>query len=117
MYEHTLTHMIHNSVQNLCRRYSLKKVNRLLIKVGGIRKINPELMTFIFAGLSKGTPAEGAVMSVMILPVSLKCYSCGHTWTTDEAEFLCPRCSGRNVDLLSGLEFAIDFIEVESNVS
>ena len=85
-----------------------------MIKVGGFRKINPELMAFIFSSISRGTPAEGANLSVMIVPAAFRCYECGRTWTTTEdAEFQCPYCAGRNVDLLSGLEMAIDYLEAE----
>lgn len=114
MYEFQLTGKINNVIQNLCWRYNFRKVNRILLKAGAMRKINPELMTFIFASISQGTPAEGAMLSVMIIPITFKCCSCGRTWTTDDTEFLCPYCRSRDVDLLTGLEFAVDFLEVES---
>ena len=89
-----------------------------MVKVGGMRPINPELMSFIFAAMSKaamskGTPAEGAVMSVLIIPVTVYCYNCGRTNTREDTQFLCPSCGSRNVQLLSGLEFNIEVIEVE----
>ena len=102
-------------MQELCWKFCLRKISRIMIKVGGFRKINPELMTFIFSSISRGTPAEGASLSVMITPAAFRCYDCARTWTTTEdAEFQCPYCSSRNVDLLSGLELAIDYLEVES---
>ena len=114
MYEFQLTNRLNTAVQTLCTQHGLSRVKRILIKVGGLRRINPELMTFIFASLSRGTPAEGAILSVMMVPVTFKCYTCGKTWTTTEdAEFLCPACQSRNVDLLNGLELGIDFIDVE----
>ena len=113
MYEFQLTRQINSTVQNLCWKFNLKKVNRIILKAGVLRKLNPELMTIIFASISKDTPAEGALLSVMFVPVTFRCWSCGKTWTTDETEFLCSNCGSRNVDLLTGLEFAIDFIEVE----
>ena len=39
------------------------------MKIGGMCKVNPELMSFIVYVLSKDTPAEGELLSVMILPV------------------------------------------------
>ena len=51
MYEFQLTNRLNSAVQTLCNQYSLSRVKRILIKVGGLRKINPELMTFIFASL------------------------------------------------------------------
>ena len=113
MYEFQLASRINNTIQDLCWRFSFKKVNRVLLKAGAMRKINPELVTVIFASLSKGTPAEGASFSVMYIPVTFRCNSCGKTWTTEGTEFRCIHCGSRDVDLLTGLEIAIDFLEVE----
>ena len=117
MYEFQLTNRLNIELQNLCSKFRVSRINRILIRIGGLRKINPELMTFIFAAISRGTPAEGALLSVMIVPTAFMCRTCGRTWTTlEDAEFLCPYCQSRDVDLLSGLELAIDFLEVESEV-
>ena len=113
MYEFQLASKVNNTIQDICWRFSFKKVNRVILKAGAMRKINPELVTFGFASLSKGTPAEGALLSVMFIPVTFRCNSCGRTWTTEDTEFRCIHCEGRDVDLLTGLELAIDFLEVE----
>ena len=114
MYEFQLTDRLNRAVQELCLRYSLQKVNRIMIRVGGFRRINPELMAFIFSSVSRGTPAEGANLSVLLTPAALRCYDCGRTWTTmEDAEFRCPYCMGRNVDVVSGFELKIDYLEVE----
>ena len=113
MYEFQLTNKLNSSVQEVCSMFRLTKVSRVLVKVGSMRRANPELMTFIFAAISRGTPAEGALFSVMIIPATFFCHSCGRTGTSDSTEFMCPHCSSRNVDLISGLELAVDFLEVE----
>ena len=113
MYEFQLTSRLNNAVQELCKMFRLGRVNRILVKVGALRKINPELMSFIFTSVSRGTPAEGAILSVMVIPATFKCYSCGKTGTSDSTEFMCPHCLSRNVDLLTGLELAVDYLEVE----
>ena len=114
MYEFQLTSRLNNAIQEVCRMFRLNKVTRVLVKVGAMRRVNPEVMSFIFSSVSRGTPAEGAVLSVMVVPATFKCYSCGKTGTSDSTEYMCPHCSSRNVDLLTGLELAVDFLEVES---
>lgn len=114
MYEFSLANSVNDTVLKLCRESGWSRVRRIMIKVGGMRKVDPERMAFIFAGLSKNTPAEGAILSVMILPVTLFCYSCGHTGNREDSQFLCPLCGSRNVRLISGLERDIEMIEVES---
>ena len=113
MYEFALTNTLNNAVQNLCRQAGWKKIRRVMIKVGGMRKINPELMAFIFSAVSKDTPAEGALLSIMIMPVTLHCYSCGRRNYREDTEFMCPSCGSRNVTLITGLEFALEALEVE----
>ena len=115
MYEFSLTDSVNNTIQDLCRQAGWTKVRRVMVKAGGLRKLNPELMAFIFAAIAKGTPAEGAVFSVMIMPVTLLCFSCGKVSSTDEPEKVCPLCGSSNVYVLSGNEFSIEALEVEIN--
>ena len=116
MYEFTLTNSVNNAVLRLCRESGWSKVRRIMLKIGGMRKVNPELMAFIFAAVSRNTPAEGAILSVMIIPVTIKCFACGRTGTREDSEFMCPFCGSRNVHLISGLELAIEILEVESGL-
>ena len=115
MYEFSLTDSVNKLIQDMCRQAGWTKVRRVMVKAGGLRKINPELMAFIFAAMAQGTPAEGAAFSVMMMPVTLWCFSCGKVSTCDEPEMICPLCGSSNVHVLSGNEFAIEALEVEIN--
>ena len=114
MYEYSLTNSVNNAVLSLCKKAGWSKVNRIMVKIGGMRPVNPELMAFIFAALSKDTPAEGAIFSIMLIPVTVHCFACGKTGIREDTQFLCPSCGSRNVQLLTGLEFSIEVLEVES---
>ena len=85
-----------------------------MIRIGGARTVNPELMAFIFSAVSKDTPAEGALLSVMLLPVTVKCNSCGKISTREDADITCPICSSRDVQIISGLELNIEALEVDN---
>ena len=113
MYEFQLVGRLNNDVQLICNVLHLRRVNRVLVKIGALRKANPEALSFIFSSAARGTPAEGANFSIMIIPATFKCYDCGKTGTTDSTEYMCPHCGSRNVDLLTGLELSVDFLEVE----
>ena len=116
MYEFSLTRSVNNAVLGLCKEAGWSKVRRILIKIGGLRKVNPELMACIFSVISEGTPAEGADFSVMKIPVTMHCYSCGHNGYREDSEILCPSCGSNNVKLLSGFELSIEYLEVEKNL-
>ena len=115
MYEFSLTNSVARAVLNLCRETGCTKVRRVMVKIGGMRPVNPELMSFIFTAMAKDTPAEGAVLSVLMIPVTFYCYACGRTNTREDTQFQCPSCGSRNVQLLSGLEFNIEVLEVEKS--
>ena len=115
MFEFTLTNSINDALQRLCRLTGWKKVRRVMVRVGGVRKINPELMAFVFSAAAKDTPAEGALLSVMILPVTVKCLTCGKVSVSEEEEFACPLCGSKNVQILSGLELNIEALEIEND--
>ena len=115
MFEFTLTNSLNDALQRLCRQLGWKKVRRVMVRIGGVHKVNPDLMAFIFAAASKDTPAEGALLSVMILPVTVKCLECGKIAVSEDSEFACTFCGSRNVEILSGHELNIEALEVESN--
>jgi hydrogenase nickel incorporation protein HypA/HybF len=121
MYEFSLANSVSNAVLTLCRKSGWNRVRHIVLKIGGMRRVNPELMTFIFDMLALGTPAEGANFSVMFLPVLFHCHSCGRDAEMEsnspdgDTEFACPLCGSRDVTLLSGLELAIELLEVEKD--
>ena len=115
MYEISLSNSLSKAILKLCSDAGFDRVKRILIKIGGIRKVNPELMAFVFAGLTKDTPAEGAILSVMMIPLTLKCNSCGRVASREDSELTCPSCGSRSVQILSGLELSIEGLEVEKD--
>lgn len=114
MYEFSLTKSVNEAILSLCKRSGWRRVRHIVLKVGGLRKVNPELMAFAFNVVSQGTLTEGANFSIMSLPITFRCRSCGREAHSEETTFLCPLCGSRDVELVSGLELAIEFLEVES---
>ena len=114
MYELSLTESVNNAILDLCARSGWKRVRRIVLKVGGMRKANPELMSFAFSAVSKGTPTEGALLSILSMPIIFRCRACGKDSDSESTAFLCPKCGSSDVELLSGLELSIESMEVEA---
>ena len=122
VYEFSLTRSVNNAVLSLCKKSGWSRVRHIVLKIGGLRRVNPELMAFIFDAISKGTQTEGANLSIMYLPVIFRCRACGRDAPAEpmegeprSLEFVCPLCGSRDVELLSGLELAIELLEVEKD--
>ena len=113
MYEFSLAKTLSSTLQGLCKKSGWSRVRHIVLKIGGMRGVNPELMSFVFGLMSLGTPAEGANFSIMFMPVLFQCHSCGREAEGEGTEFICPLCGSRDVTLTSGLELAIELLEVE----
>lgn len=114
MHELSLAEAITNTIKELCSNSNWKRVRRVVLKVGHMRQVDPELLVFAFDVTSKGTLAEGAEVSILQIPNVLKCNTCGQTTAPETAVFLCQSCGSMDVELLSGMELMIDSLEVEN---
>jgi len=114
MHELSLAENINNTIKSLCERSSWTRVHRIVLKVGHMRQIDPEILSFAFGVVAKGTVSEGAEVSVLELPIVFMCHSCGKETSSEKTVFACANCGGTNVDLRSGMELTIESLEVES---
>jgi len=114
MHELSIAERINNTIVNLCERSDWTRVRRIVLKVGHMRQIDPELLSFAFGVISKGTVSEGAEVSVLELPIVFICHSCGRETGSEGTVFICANCGGTNVELRSGMELTIESMEVEN---
>ena len=88
------------------------KVQRVNLRVGKFSAIVPDSLRFCFNVVAANTVAEGAELAVEEVPVVARCNDCNHAWTIEDAVFVCPKCKGGRIDMLSGRELDIVSIEL-----
>ncbi|MCL2011083.1 MAG: hydrogenase maturation nickel metallochaperone HypA [Synergistaceae bacterium] len=113
MHELSLAEAINNTIKELCERSDWVRVRRVVLKIGSMRQVDPELLSFAFNAVGGGTVSEGAELSILEVPVVFKCHTCGKTVSCEGTAFSCPDCASSNVELLSGMELTIESLEVE----
>ena len=113
MHELSLAEAVNNTVKELCGRSEGMRVRRVVLKIGHMRQVDPELLSFAFDVVARGTASEGADLSILELPIVFKCHACGKESNSEGTAFACALCGGTNVELLSGMELTIDSMEVE----
>lgn len=89
------------------------KVTRIRLKVGQLSAVVPSSLRFCFDVASKKTPAEGAELDIIEIPVSAHCDQCGYQWELEQPVFSCPKCESGAVKVMTGRELDIDTIEIE----
>ena len=94
-------------------RHAAKRVTSIRLRVGVLRAIEPENLSFLFGHLARGTPAEGALLEIVEEPVRVECEACG----VSEARFFtfeCPRCKGSGVSVTGGDSLSILSLDVDA---
>lgn len=93
-------------------RHAAKKVTSVRLRVGVLRAIEPENLSFLFGHLARGTPAEGALLEIEEEPVRVACGACG---VSEARAFTleCPRCKGSGVSVTGGDSLSILSLDVE----
>ena len=112
MHELSLVMSVVKTISNLCVQNKWKRVLRVTLKVGHFRQIEPEIFAFVYSSAIIGTSLEGSEISIIEMPIIFKCHSCNTNSDTEELRFVCPNCGSVDVDLISGMEFIIESIEI-----
>lgn len=93
-------------------RHAAEKVTSILLRVGVLRAIEPEHLSFLFSHLAHGTLADGARLEIREEPVRVECAACG----VSEAQTIpweCPRCRGSAIVVTGGDSLEIVSLEID----
>jgi hydrogenase nickel incorporation protein HypA/HybF len=94
-------------------RHAAKKVTSIRLRVGVLRAIAPENLSFLFEHLARGTAAEGAHLEIVEEPVRIECGVCGMS-EASAFTWECPRCKGSGVSVTGGDSLSILSLDVDA---
>jgi hydrogenase nickel incorporation protein HypA/HybF len=86
-------------------RHAAKKVTSIRLRVGVLRSIEPENLSFLFEHLARGTAAEGAFLDI-------ECEGCGAS-EARAFKYECPGCHGTDVSVTGGDSLRVLSIDIE----
>ena len=89
------------------------RVRSVHLTVGKMVAALPDNLTFLFGILTSQTPLEGARLDIEEVPVRIRCRACGQETEIGMASMRCSSCGERNVEVASGRELNIDYVELE----
>ena len=91
-----------------------RRVSVIRVRAGRLRQVVPDSLAFYIELLGRGGPCEGARLEMEVVPATLQCAPCAHSWGIEIPAFRCPRCGGSDgVTVLTGEELEVESIEVE----
>ena len=111
MHELSIAQNIVDILNDQMKIHKLSKIESVDLRVGVLRSVEVESLSFSFNVLISGSPLEGARLQVEEIPIGGRCMECGHQFTMEHWLDDCPLCGGPRVEIVSGKELDIVAIE------
>lgn len=115
MHETVMAQQIADELVRLAGHHKATRLTRVLLKVGGMRQVVPDLLTFALAATLADTPAAGAEFVIEAVPPTARCRKCGREFTAERWNYLCPGCGSGDVQGLTGDELIIESVTMETD--
>lgn len=90
------------------------RITDLYLVIGELSSVIDDSVQFYWDIVSEGTLAEGATLHFRRIPAEMACQECGEIYDP-KANLTCPACASSNVHIVSGQEFYLEAIEVNSD--
>lgn len=91
-----------------------RPVSVVSVRAGRLRQVVPDTLEFYWGIVARDTVCEGARLEVEIVPAVLRCGACEQEWQIEVPAFVCERCGPAAVRVISGEEFEVESIEIET---
>lgn len=89
------------------------RIVRVNVLAGQLRGIIPAQLIFCFGLMAEDTIASGAHLNLEIMPLIGRCRQCEEDFPVSDYSYVCPRCQGQDIDIVSGTELRVRDIEAE----
>lgn len=113
MHEYSIVQSLLNSCEENAKANDATKVTKVVVKIGVMSGVEPDLLQTAFDTFKEHTMCDGAEFVINIQPILIKCNACEQESTLSKNEYCCPICQGIEVDVLDGEEMYLMQLELE----
>jgi hydrogenase nickel incorporation protein HypA/HybF len=115
MHELSICQALIGQVENIARQHQATSVTAVIIRIGPLSGVEPELLAQAFPLASAGTVAAASRLVIESLPIRVRCKRCGAESAASANKLVCGKCGDWQTQLLSGDEMLLASVELESN--
>jgi len=91
---------------------NLPGIEAVGVKVGALSGVLPDALQFSFEALRLDTPLSSCRMEMDEIAVTVRCEDCARVSSVENLLFLCPLCGSVRIEVLTGYELEISYLEV-----
>jgi hydrogenase nickel incorporation protein HypA/HybF len=113
MHEVAIANEIMDLVLKKAEEHNAAKVTKIKLMIGELTSIVPEALDFAFVSITPGTPLQGVKVVMKKVKLKGKCGDCNKEFRIKHMMYICPKCRGTNIKILSGKEMIIQSIDME----
>jgi len=114
MHEMSITVSILEIVRDQMVKCGVERLKCIKLRIGEMTALEPDSLRFCFKACIDGSPLEGAILEIEMVPLAGRCSNCNKVFGLEQYfSSICPHCGGTAADLVSGRELDIISMEVE----
>lgn len=113
MHEMSIAEGIVDIVLTTMKDNQASVLHAVQVDVGMMSGVEPDALQFCWESVIRDTPAQGAQLSIHLVPVVGRCFDCGHMFDVKDYVFVCPKCGSRIVQTASGKELRVTSIDID----
>jgi len=115
MHELSIADSIIKTVTAEATKHRAIEISAVGLRIGQLTDVVENSLRFGLEVLSKGTIMEQTEIKIESVPPTGHCVSCARDIEVRKFIFVCPECGGRQIELISGNELDIAYIELETD--
>ncbi len=113
MHEYSIVQSLLESCEEQVKKNDAKEVTKLVVKIGVLSGVEPDLLETAFDTFKEGTVCNKAEFIINHQKVVVKCLDCDKENTLEKYEFLCPKCQSNNLKILDGEDMFLMSLELK----
>ncbi|MBU0982864.1 MAG: hydrogenase maturation nickel metallochaperone HypA [candidate division Zixibacteria bacterium] len=115
MHELAMADSIVTGVLEEIGRRGITRVLAVGLEVGELMDVVPDSLKFGFEVAVRGTELAGARLEITEVPLTAECPGCTQSFRVEKYLFVCPICGNRDINVLTGKELRVTFLEIDDD--
>lgn len=113
MHEYSIVQSLLDSCEENAKANNATKVTKVVVKIGVMSGVEPDLLQIAFDTFKESTMCEEAQFIINIQAVVIRCHKCNQESTLEKNEYACPKCESIELDVIDGEDMYLMSLELE----